>query len=117
VGEYIGGYSDWKRQAQRSKLSDDSADAGGESQSTRAPARAEPPAEKKKLSYKLARELEQLPGRVEALEREIETLGQAMNDPAFFKQSPEVIAEKTTRAQHLQSELDAAYRRWEELES
>jgi ATP-binding cassette subfamily F protein uup len=88
VGEYIGGYSDWKRQAQRSKRSDDSADAGGESQSTRAPARAEPPAEKKKLSYKLARELEQLPGRVEALEREIETLGQAMNDPAFFKQSP-----------------------------
>jgi len=53
----------------------------------------------------------------EALEKEISELGQAMNDPAFFRQPPEIVAEKTARAQQLQNELDAAYQRWEELEN
>jgi len=116
IGDYVGGYSDWKRHSEKSS----SRPAPAESQPGPAPVGAATPAakpaEKKKLSYKLARELEQLPGRVEALESEIEALGQAMNDPAFFKQTPELIAEETARAQRLQAELDAAYRRWEELE-
>jgi ATP-binding cassette subfamily F protein uup len=117
IGEYVGGYSDWKRQSARSAAPSDAPEPGSSPASMPAAAPPARPSEKKKLSYKLARELEELPGRVESLESEIEALGQAMNDPAFFKQSPERIAEETARAQRLQAELEAAYQRWEELEA
>ncbi|MEN1728532.1 MAG: ABC transporter ATP-binding protein, partial [Pseudomonadota bacterium] len=117
IGEFVGGYSDWKRQAAAASSKADEAEDPAPSKAQDSTSTAPKAPDKKKLSYKLARELEQLPGKVEALESEIEALGQAMNEPAFFKQAPDVIAEETARAQQLQAELDAAYQRWEELEA
>jgi len=115
VGEYVGGYDDWLRQRQRDRKTDGPPDPAPESA---APAQASPGEQRaKKLSYKLARELGQLPGRVEALEAELARLAETMNAPAFFRQSAEVIAAETERARRLQCELDAAYQRWEVLES
>ena len=71
---------------------------------------------KRKLSYKDARELEQLPARIEALERDIAARTQAMHDPAFFKQGGDAIAAANADLAALQSELDAAYARWQTLE-
>ena len=114
VGEYVGGYSDWLRQ-RRDPNSDPSLPPQPESQV--AAASAAPPKRAPKLSYKLARELEQLPGRVESLEQQIEELGQRMNDPAFFRGDPDEITRSGQTLARLQAELDTAYARWQELES
>ena len=80
-----------------------------------APASA--PAEpKKKLSYKDARELEQLPARIEALEADIAARTEAMNDPDFFRQDNATVMKANETLASLQRDLDAAYARWSELD-
>ncbi|QOC22876.1 ATP-binding cassette domain-containing protein [Wenzhouxiangella sp. AB-CW3] len=115
IGEYVGGYSDWLRQRPRNDADEP---VKPESQPDPRPAprtnRANKPA---KLSYKLARELEQLPGEVEALEVRMAELTERMNDPDFFRQDAEAITRLTGEVESLQAELDRAYERWEELES
>ncbi len=117
VGEYVGGYSDWLRQRRAASEQEapgaDSVSEAPASRSTR-PASTPRPA---KLSYKLARELEQLPARVEALEAEIENLSKRMNDPEFFRSDPETISRLGKELNQLQEELDQTYARWEALES
>ena len=71
---------------------------------------------KKRLSYKDARELEQLPARIEALETEIAARTEAMHDPAFYKQDAAAIAAANQALANLQAELDTAYQRWQLLE-
>ena len=72
---------------------------------------------KRKLSYKDARDLEQLPARIEALENRVAALTAAMHEPAFYQREIAAInADNATLAQ-AQSELDAAYARWEALEA
>ena len=72
---------------------------------------------KRKLSFKDARELEQLPARIEALEADIAARTQAMHEPAFYKQDATAIAAAGAAMAKLQSELDAAYSRWQALDS
>ena len=117
VGEYIGGYSDWLRQrpapvAPRAVAADKPA---AQPAAPAAPAAAAP-AGKRKLSYKDARELEQLPGRIDALEAELAELAAAMSDPAFYQQDPGAVAAHGKRMSEAQAELDAAYARWAELD-
>ena len=81
-----------------------------------APAAA-PAAPKKKLSYKDARELEALPGLIEQLEMDVEGLTAAMNDPAFYTRSSAEVTAHTQKLSEVQAKLDAAYARWEELDS
>ena len=135
VGEYVGGYSDWLRQrpepaaASKSAKTQASAQtsspsAGGSSATGTAstpastPAAAAPTsAPKRKLSYKDARELEQLPQRIEVLEAEVASLTSEMNNPAFFAKPREAVDAHTARLSAVQAELEAAYARWETLES
>ena len=71
---------------------------------------------KRKLSYKDARELEQLPVRIEQLEAELEALTSQMNDPSFFQREAATVAAHTARLGETQQALDAAYARWAELD-
>ncbi|MGH8122538.1 MAG: ABC transporter ATP-binding protein, partial [Rudaea sp.] len=71
---------------------------------------------KRKLSYKDARELEQLPARIETLETQIAAHTQNMHDPAFFRQDSAAILAANQALASLQAELDAAYLRWQALE-
>jgi len=114
IGEYTGGYSDWKRQtatvATDEPPAPPAAAAGPSGDSKRAPS-------PRKLSYKLARELEQLPGRVEGLEQTMSELSAQMADPDFYQRPGDEIRALNERVTTLQAELDAAYARWEELEA
>ena len=114
VGEYIGGYADWVRQrpafvaAPAAKVVE------------KEPAAAPPAmvsASKRKLSYKDARELEQLPARIEQLETAIAARTEAMHDPGFYKQDAAAITTANQSLATLQAELDAAYQRWQALEN
>ncbi|RFF28189.1 MULTISPECIES: ATP-binding cassette domain-containing protein [unclassified Wenzhouxiangella] len=112
VGEYVGGYSDWLRQRRPDVSPTETASRKKSTTSGGKPGKK--PA---KLSYKLARELEQLPEKVEALEARVAELSERMNDPEFYRQDPESITRHNAEVEAVQAELDAAYSRWEELES
>ncbi|PYE34338.1 ATP-binding cassette subfamily F protein uup [Idiomarina fontislapidosi] len=71
----------------------------------------------KKLSYKLQRELEELPAQIEKLEAEIETLQQQMNEPEFFSQPIDVTQPVMEQAGALEEQLMSYLERWEELEN
>ncbi|HYF57684.1 MAG TPA: ATP-binding cassette domain-containing protein, partial [Burkholderiaceae bacterium] len=76
--EYVGGYSDWARQRPPPEEA---------ARRKEAPLREKP--RSAKLSYREARELEALPGEIEALEAEQQTLAAKMSDPAYYRQPPE----------------------------
>jgi len=85
------------------------APAGAESAAKEQPA-------KKKLSYKLQRELEALPGLIEEQEAKIAALNAEVTDPAFYQRPASETAAALQRLQELQEELDAMLERWAELE-
>ncbi len=136
VGDYVGGYSDWLRQRPSGSATFGSSPTrhsgeGRNPATLAAPKKEEAldsgfrrndeqesiPALKRKLSFKDTRELEQLPARIEALEAEIAARTQAMHDPAFYKQDAAEIAAAGAAMNALQAELDAAYARWQALDS
>ena len=52
---------------------------------------------------------------METLELQIEVLHEKMADPSFYKQDSETIAKTNNELAELDSELSAAYAKWEEL--
>src|SRR3546814_7532602 len=78
IGEYVGGYSDWLRQGpSRIPQSQASREQTATTQAEVAPkpaaeaaADAAPAKDKRKLGFKQARELEQLPARIDARSEE-----------------------------------------------
>ncbi|MCJ0972406.1 ATP-binding cassette domain-containing protein [Pseudomonas sp. PS1] len=125
VREYVGGYQDWLRQGGSIKLLGvgDAQDEkqSKESKQTKAdPAPAQPASEpapvRKKLSYKDQRELEALPGKIDAAEQEIAALQAAMAEPGFYQQPAAQTSETIARLEGLQQTLDQLLERWAELE-
>jgi len=113
VGEYVGGFSDWLRQRPQAGA----VVPASPRVAVPAPAATVPAAPaRRKLSYKDARELEQLPARIEELEKRLEELTQAMNDPGFYQRGSEPINAHNAMIAATQAELDAAYARWAELD-
>ncbi|MBJ5085224.1 ATP-binding protein [Salmonella enterica subsp. enterica serovar Typhimurium] len=70
-----------------------------------------------KLSYKLQRELEQLPALLEALEAKLETLQAQVADASFFSQPHEQTQQVLANLNEAEQELAQAFERWEYLES
>ena len=73
------------------------------------------------MSFNDKRELEMLPDRIAALEAEQTTLHARMADPALYEQTAQEAAQEAmqinTRLEALETEIDAAMQRWEELEA
>ena len=112
VSEYVGGYEDWLRQRPAPAASAEPVrrQADALAQSTN-------PLVRKKLSYREQRELEELPSRIDALEREHEETNARIAEPDFYKEGADVIAAVIARAGVLEDELLAAYERLDELDS
>ncbi len=119
VREYVGGYLDWLRQGGSPRLLGvgDSRPEKAEPVKAAAPveAAASAPA-RKKLSYKLQRELEALPGQIDAVEQRIATVQAQIADPAFYQRPSEETRDVLAQVDSLQAELDALLERWAELE-
>jgi ATP-binding cassette subfamily F protein uup len=116
VGEYVGGYSDWLRQKPANRPAAEMPAPTAKTARPDTPAAASIEKPKRKLSYKDARELEQLPARIEQLEADIAARAQAMNEPAFFQQDSTAVQQANEALAKAQAELDSAYARWSELE-
>jgi ATP-binding cassette subfamily F protein uup len=120
VRSYVGGFSDWARRGRQLAEKDDPNRADTKNQ--RAPEnanRTDAPSESapKKLSYRFQRELEQLPGRIETLEKEITALESQTADPEFYAQPFEQAQPVLDRLKMKKDELERAVDRWAELES
>ncbi|HSN72138.1 MAG TPA: ABC transporter ATP-binding protein, partial [Steroidobacteraceae bacterium] len=112
IGEYVGGYTDWLQQ-RRAPSPEHPAPARDKP----AQVRTEPAAKQQgKLSYKLQRELDSLPGKIEALEAEQSRLTALVNDPGFYARPREEIAATLAELETLSQALEASYARWAELE-
>lgn len=114
VGEYVGGYADWLRQSQsRGKGADPVPEKAA------GPARLKgekAPRARARLGYQQKRELETLPGHIEALEAEIAALQAQLADPEFYKRDGAEISSAREALSRAQSELETRYARWSELE-
>ena len=122
VVEYVGGWQDYLRQSRS---------PGGGMRGSGMPIRkasrspvAGPLApdldprtpERRKLSYKEARELETLPAHIGVLEAEQTRLRQESESPEFYKESGDHIRGVLARLEAIAPELEQALARWMELE-
>ena len=115
VREYIGGYTDWLRQ--RRHAAPLPPPSSTPKTQAAAPTESVPPAASRKPSYREQRDLEELPARITAMEREQEQLNAAAAAPDFYKETAEVIHQTLARLGALEQEILDAYARWDELDS
>ena len=117
IKRYAGGYSDWLRQGQHLASTDEPdsgavARRGDTARDLRRAAR-----QPTKLSYKLQLELDQLPERIESLEREIAELRTKTDAPGFYRQAYDSVQPVLEEIEERSSELDSAMDRWSELDA
>jgi ATP-binding cassette subfamily F protein uup len=126
VNEYVGGYSDWLRQRRASAVHAAGLERGAATQggAARMPAgdaaattQAGTAPRPRKLSYKEQRELEAMPAAISRLEAEQAELQATLGDPEVFRRTPADAAAAVQRLQMVTQELEAAFARWETLES
>lgn len=119
VREYVGGYADWLRQGGRWPTEAEIAAASEpEKVETEVAVAVVEPVKPKaqKLSYKLQRELDGLPKKIELLEAELELLQKEMAAPDFFSQGDEKTAPVLKKLEETELSLEHCYERWTELE-
>jgi ATP-binding cassette subfamily F protein uup len=112
--EYVGGYEDWVR------VKKYQASVAVNKPAAPAPQRVAAPVEKfkstSKLSFKDQRELEDLPKRIEALEREQSDIAALLADGTLFRNDAKRAKQLQARNEEIETEVSAAMARWEELE-
>ena len=107
---YPGGYADYV--AQRGRREEKPAQAAAPVQ----PKVATPQPQSKKLSYKEQRELDALPERIDSLEKELDSIREALADGTIYRSDPAKAQSLTERLPIAEAELEAAVERWAELE-
>jgi len=110
--EYAGGYSDWQRVSKagraEAKEEEKRADKKAASSQQKKPA-------KTKLNYKDSRELAELPGKIESLEKEQAGITAKLSDAAIYAAQPDEAKRLQKLNAEIEDELIAALTRWEEL--
>ncbi len=111
--EYAGGYTDWQR-----------ASKAGQAEARQEEKRAEKKAadlrkkpSKVKLNYKESRELAELPGRIDALEKEQAGITAQLSDAAIYVSNPDEAMRLQKRNAEIEDMLTAALERWEALDA
>ena len=113
--EYVGGFDDWQRQSQKRSTTPDRSDETSKNK-TSGKAKASKTEQPKKLSYKEKREFEKLPSTIEQLENQIAEIHTQMGSPDFYQKPGSEISKVQTSLTSLETELSAAYLRWEALD-
>lgn len=118
VDEYVGGYSDWEaRGGSLSGVSTKSSNKlAGQVKESPKPKQKASSEKGQKLSYKLQRELGNLPGKIEKLENQQSQLEQQMSAKEFYKSGHEQVQLVSREFADVKSQLENAYSRWDELE-
>lgn len=112
--EYVGGYEDWVRVKKYQ-----ASVAVSKPVNSTPPKVVAVPVEKpktNKLSYKDARELEELPKRIEALEREQSGIAALLADGSIYRGDVKRAKQLQVRSEEIDAEVMTAMERWEALE-
>jgi ATP-binding cassette subfamily F protein uup len=126
VREYVGGYDDWLRQRAARPANSTTVKTSGSPKASRpqdkSAAQTSPEKAKtddnrrRRPSFKERQERDSLPALIEEVESEIAALHAAMTQAEYYRQSSEQIAADAARLKQLETQLAAAYQRWEELD-
>ncbi len=122
INQIVGGYDDvdeylaLKEELKAQHLPKNQASSKAEKQVENSAKQAIVPSNKKKLSYKQARELEALPEQIDNLEALINELQEKVNHGDFFNQSTEKTSTILNQLQETESKLEVIYNRWQELD-
>lgn len=126
VREYVGGFDDWLRQGGSIRLLGVTDDLEGPEaavveskpvEPASQPAAAESAEPKKKLSYKLQRELDEIPGKIDTLETKLAALHEQVSQADFYQQPLETTEAVLAKINTVQEQLDVLIERWAELDS
>jgi ATP-binding cassette subfamily F protein uup len=123
--EYEGGVQDWLTQSRRAQaLAASAAASAAESRGAPAASEAPKPARqaegapaRKKLSYREQRELDALPGLIEALEQEQKAIHEELADGSLYSSDAGRAQRLAERNAQIDDELMDALERWEALGS
>ncbi|MEO8332138.1 MAG: ATP-binding cassette domain-containing protein [Gallionella sp.] len=113
--EYVGGYEDWVR-VKKYQAGVAAAKPAVVTPLRAAVATAEKAKPANKLGFKDARELEELPKRIEALEREQVDISALLADGAIYRTDTKRAKQLQTRSEEIDAEVLTVMSRWEELE-
>ena len=136
VREYVGGFDDWLRQGGSIRLlgaSDESemnepvanslvnSDLAHTTTQKNEQSLQKPEDDgivpKKKLSYKLQRELDAIPAQIDTLETELAALHEQVSQADFYLQTTEHTEAVLAKINTVQEQLDVLIERWGELDS
>ena len=112
----IGGYTDYLEFKKKQKAPKGSAKKEAPAAETVVPMAQAGTKKPEKMAYKFRHELEKLPERIAAMEKELAELKLLLADPNLYTKDPEKFDKTTRRIGKLQTDLDAAEHRWLELE-
>jgi ATP-binding cassette subfamily F protein uup len=121
--EYAGGYQDWadyqaaRRKEEAAQASAAKRNEGRPTESGKAnKSNSAKSAAAPKLNFKDARELENLPPQIAALEAEQKRLGVQLEDPKLYQSEPQEAQRIAARLAQIDDELLGLLERWEVLE-
>ena len=116
--EYEGSVEDWLTQSARARPARETAKAPATPAASAPQTNATPTAStRRKLSYKEQRELEALPGQIEALETEQAQLEKALADGSLYASDPPRAAQMASRLMEVEEAWMAAMERLEALQT
>ncbi len=118
IDEQVGGYSDWQaRKAQRpAAKSENKAPVKADKKPAVAPEPVARPVEKKKLSYKLQRELDMLPDEIAKAEAERDRLVAITQAGDFYSGDQDKVQKTLAELAAVEETLEELEMRWLELE-
>ncbi len=113
IRQYVGGYSDWERRGRElaETESPDKAATGSDKNAQRDSAKM-----RTKLGYKEQRELDNLPARIEALEKSCQALQAQIATPDFYGQPYSTTQAVLEQLKSASQDLETTIERWGELE-
>lgn len=136
VREYVGGFDDWLRQggsirllgaSDESEMKEPVANSLGSSDLAHTTTQKNEQSlqeqendgivPKKKLSYKLQRELDAIPAQIDDLETELAVLHEQVSQADFYLQTTEHAEAVLAKVNTVQEQLDVLIERWAELDS
>lgn len=114
--EYVGGYEDWVRARDLSRVA--VAVPPEQARLSSSPVDRKRKSEtRSKLGYSEARELEELPGRIELLEREQAEVMRQLCSSEIYRDRPDEARTLQARSAAIEEDLMGCLLRWEELEA
>ncbi|MEQ3694014.1 MAG: ATP-binding cassette domain-containing protein [Thalassolituus sp.] len=119
IDEHVGGYSDWQERQKNApaKAAVNTSKHASAPVNDKPAAKAEDkPAEKKKLSYKLQRELEQLPEQIANTEAKRDKVLAETQAGDFYSGDADYVQKTLAQLTELEEALDEMEGRWLELE-